>query len=141
VVCIDLKCAPQIMIINLLNTNWNIQIRSIPVNTILDAQIYIDSNYRIQKSNYALNKSYLFDKNQRLMQPAGPFALIKAKRVKKIINATKDAGASVSSVRDRAGRLSRYVKSLLFTDSKESLLIPHDSQIVLVPVGGGKIIS
>jgi len=52
------------------------------------------------------------------MQPPGPFALIKAKRVTKIINATKDAGASVSSVRDRVGMLSWYGKSLLFTDSK-----------------------
>ncbi len=94
------------------------QIRSIPVNTILDAQIYIDSNYGIQGSNYALNKSYLFDKNQRLMQPPGPFALIKAKRVKKIINATKDAGASVRSVRDRVGMLSWYGKPFLITDSK-----------------------
>jgi len=117
------------------------QIRSIPVNTILDAQIYIDSKYGIQKSNYALIKSYLFDKNQRLIQSPGPFALIKAKRVKKIINATKDAGASVSSVRDRVGELSWYSKPLLFTDSKESLLVPHDSQIVLVPVGSGMIIS
>jgi len=40
-----------------------------------------------------------------------------------------------------AGELSWYGNSLLFTDSKESLLVPHDSQIVLVPVGGGKIIS
>jgi len=94
------------------------QIRSIPVNTIFGAQIYIDSNYGIQGSNYALNKSCLFGKNQRLMQPPGPFALIKAKRVTKIINATKDAGASVSSVRDRVGMLSWYGKSLLFTDSK-----------------------
>ncbi len=72
--------------------NWTMQIRSIPVNTIFDAQIYIDSNYGIQKSNYALNKSYLFDKNQRLTQPPGPFALIKAKRVKKITDAIKEAG-------------------------------------------------
>ena len=109
------------------------QIRSIVVNTISDAQIYIDSNYGIQGSNYALNKSYLFDKNQRLTQLAGPWALIKVKRVKKTLNGIREGG--------RFGRLSWYGESLLFTDSEESLLVPHDSQIVLVPVGGGKIIS
>ena len=84
-------------------SNWNMQIRSIPVNTIFDAQIYIDSKYGIQKSNYALNKSYLFDKNQRLTQLAGPWVLIKVRTAEKIMNAIKKTGASVTSVRDKKG--------------------------------------
>jgi len=86
----------------------------------------------------------LFDKNQRLTQLAGPSALIKAKRVKKITDALKDVGASdLRVLREikKVGKLSWYGKSLLFTDSKKSLLVPHDSQIVLVSVGGGKTIS
>jgi len=61
--------------------------------------IYIDSNYGIQVSNYALNKSYLFDKNQRLTQLAGPWTLIKAKAVKKTMNGIKEAeGRGLSEI-------------------------------------------
>ncbi len=76
-----------------------------------------------------------------MTQLAGPWALIKAKAVKKTMNGIREAegrglseiclprrwGNHRTGVRDKKGLLSWYGKPLLFADSKESLLVPYDS--------------
>ena len=77
------------------------------------SQVYIDSDNGSQKLNYALNISSEYHKysncclkNQRLMQLAGPWVLIKVKTGYKSINVIKKAGTSANSVRDKKGLVS-----------------------------------